>query len=296
MTNTNQARIYLILFVAILIVSTSSILIRWADDVPAAVLAFYRLLISGLILLIINRVMINAHPGNKLRWHWHYLLAGIFLALHFITWIAALKFTTIANAIFLGTTHPFFAVILSIVALKESPGGNLIPVFILCLLGISIIVIRDVGFSADNLTGDILALFSALFFALYILIVRLHRDTIKIIGYLGTVYTIAALVCLLFILAGGEPMSGFSGRSWLMILLLALGPSLLGHSLLNRTSQYLEIYKVNLAMLLEPVLGTIAGMLIFREFPGINFYIGATILLIAISMLVYRERSTDLQE
>ncbi len=291
MAISNRVKIYSILLLAILVVSTSAIFIRWADDVSSPVLAFYRLLISGLILLTTNLIIIKKKPVKKLEWHWHYILAGIFLALHFITWIGALKLTTIANAIFLGTTHPFFAVILSILFLKETPKGTVIPIFVLCLIGIYLMVRSDLGLSVDHLTGDIYAVLSAIFFASYLLIVRLHRDKIQIVAYLGSVYTIAAFVCLLFILIRGDALTGFADRSWLMIILLAIGPSLTGHSLLNWVSRHLEIYKVNLAMLLEPVLATIAGMLIFMEFPDPLFYLGAVLIFIALTRVMLVSRS-----
>ena len=291
MISVNKFRIYGILFLAVIIVSTSALFVRWASDVSSPVLAFYRLFISGLILISVSRIRTRKSPDKQLQWHWHYALAGIFLALHFITWIGALKLTTIANAIFIGTTHPFFAVILSIIFLKESPKGNNIPVFVLCLIGIFLIVIADVGLHTKNLAGDTLALVSALFFALYILIARLHRDKIRIITYLGTVYTIAALVCLVFIFIRGDALTGFSDQSWLMILLLAFGPSLMGHSMLNWASRQIEIFKVNLSMLLEPVLTTIAGMLIFLEFPGFNFYPGAALIIFAMIFLIFKENT-----
>ncbi len=291
MISVNKFRIYGILFLAVIIVSTSALFIRWANDVSSPVLAFYRLFISGLILILVSRIRTQKSPDKQFRWHWHYALAGSFLALHFITWIGALKLTTIANAIFIGTTHPFFAVILSIIFLKESPKGNTIPVFVLGVIGIFLIVIADVGLHTRNLAGDTLALFSALFFALYILIARLHRDKIQIIAYLGTVYTIAALVCLVFIFIRGDALTGFSDRSWLMIFLLAFGPSLMGHSMLNWASQHIEIFKVNLSMLLEPVLATFAGMLIFLEFPGLKFYPGAALIIFAMIFLIYKENT-----
>jgi drug/metabolite transporter (DMT)-like permease len=293
MISVNKFRIYGILFLAVIIVSTSAIFIRWANDVSSPALAFYRLFISGLILISVSRIRSRKYPDKRFRWHWHYALAGIFLALHFITWIGALKLTSIANAIFIGTTHPFFAVILSIIFLKESPKGNNIPVFVLSLIGIFLIVITDIGLHTRNLAGDALALFSALFFALYILIARLHREKIQIITYLGVVYTIAASVCLIFILIRGDALTGFTDRSWLMIFLLAFGPSLMGHSMLNWASQHIEIFKVNLTMLLEPVLATIAGMLIFLEFPGLNFYPGALLIISAMIFLIYRDNTVE---
>jgi drug/metabolite transporter (DMT)-like permease len=75
-----------------------------------------------------------------------------------------------------------------------------------------------------------------------------------------------------------------------MLILLALGPSLLGHSLLNWSSRHLQIFKVNLTLLLEPVIATLAGILLFFEFPGFYFYAGGALIMLSLAYLVYLER------
>ena len=272
--------------IGVLTVSSSAVLIRWAGDVSSPVIALYRLVVSGSILLAWYHLRGKKHSRYNLNFHWHFILAGLFLALHFITWIAALKLTSIANAIFLGSTHPVFAVIASIIFLKEFPGKKSYPLFLLSLVGIFLIVWANFDLKSGSINGDISALFSALFFALYILIARMHRDNVNIINYLGLVYLIAAFFCIIFVLYRGDPLSGFSDQSWLMLLLLALGPSLLGHSLLNWASRHLEIFKVNLTLLLEPIIATLAGMLLFFEFPGQLFYAGALLIMFSLIYLV----------
>lgn len=169
-------RIYTILITGIIIASSAAILIRWTGDVPPTVISFYRVFISFCLLLAYQLI----HPKQNLsalrRFHWHYLLAGFFLAAHFITWIASLQMTSIANSVFLESMHPLFAVILSIIFLKEFPSRKSIPVFLIAILGMFIIVSSDLDQPGTKLFGDMLAIISALCFALYIMIARKHKD------------------------------------------------------------------------------------------------------------------------
>jgi len=284
-----RLKIYSLLLIGVLVSSSAAILVRWTGDVSSSVIAFYRLIISAAILLIYSKFNSRVHKNTNKPFHWHFIIAGLFLAFHFITWISAVKMTSIANAIFLGNIHPVFAVLASIIFLKEFPDKRSIPVFLVSIIGMFLIVSTDFGLKPGLLTGDISAIFSAMFFAIYILIARIHRNTIDIIRYLGIIYTIAAIVCLIYILFNGYPLYGFSSTSWLMLVLLALGPSLTGHSLLNWASRHIEIFKVNLTMLLEPVLASIAGMLLFFEYPNLNFYYGAILILFALGYLIYIE-------
>ncbi len=283
-------RIYLILFTGVVIVSSSSVIIRWTGDVPPTVIAFYRVFIS-FCLLSIYRLSIKRDVHVLIRnWHWHYLLAGLFLAAHFICWIGSLQLTTIANAIFLESIHPLFGMIVSIIFLKEYPQRNIFVIALLALFGMAVIMYNDIGHIGTHLTGDILALFSALFFSLYILIARLHREEEDFIKYLIYVYGTAAVACAGYIILSTDSFSGYSNNSWLFMVILALGPNLLGHSILNWSSRHLKIFKVNLVILFEPILATLSGIIFLAEYPPANFYPGAIMILAALAFLIWNEQ------
>jgi drug/metabolite transporter (DMT)-like permease len=286
-------RVYTLLLTGILIAATSSILVRWCGDVPPTVISFYRLAISFVILLGYHSFLRREKRRSLLEFHWNYVLAGFFLAVHLISWIASLQMTTIAHSIFLEGTHPVFAVIVSAVFLKEYPHKNIIPLFLLAFIGMALIVYPDLGRPGDQISGDALAILSALCLAFYLLIARRHRTDRDFIKYLIYIYGSAAFLCALYLLVKGHTFTGYSTLSWSMIILLALGPNLVGHSLLNWSSRHLEIFKVNMSLLLEPVLATIGGMIFFAEFPETSFYAGAGIIMLAVGLLMYFERRID---
>jgi drug/metabolite transporter (DMT)-like permease len=283
-------RIYALLLTGILITSISSILVRWCGDVPPTVISFYRLAISTAILFTYHLSLPRTKKSSLFEFHWHYVLAGFFLAVHFISWIASLQMTTIAHSIFLEGTHPIFAVIVSALLLKEYPNKNIIPLFLLAAAGMALIVYPDLGQSGTRITGDALAILSALCVALYLAIARRHKDEQDFIKYLIYIYGSAAFCCAVYMIASNNSFTNYKLPSWLMMILLALGPNLIGHSLLNWSSRHLQIFKVNMSMLLEPVLATLGGMLFFAEFPEVSFYAGAGTILLAVGLLVYFER------
>ena len=284
-----MVRIYTLLLTGVVIASTSSLLIRWAGAVPFAVIAFYRLFISMAILVPFHLYRSRRSGFSFHRFRWQYVLAGFFLAAHLTAWIASLQMTTIANSIFLEGTHPLFAALFSAVFLKEFPKKTTLPLFFLAGLGMFFIVSSDLGFQAARITGDLLAISSAAFIALYLMIARMHKAEPDFAKYLIQVYGAASAFCLIYVFSMRHALTGYSPLSWIMILLLALGPNLVGHSLLNWASRHIEIYKVNLALLLEPVLATIGGMALFYEFPTVHFYCGAGLIILSVGLLVYLE-------
>jgi drug/metabolite transporter (DMT)-like permease len=280
-------RIYLVLFVGVLIASFSSILIRWTGLVPFSIIAFYRLFISSSAILVYRGVQWKRFPAPKAS----YILAGFFLAVHFITWIASLQLTSIANSVFLESTHPIWAVLISMLFLKEFPHRRTIPAFFIAITGMLIIVSTDYGQGESRLLGDILAVISAISLSFYLLIARIYRALSDIIGYLFYVYASAAIICALYVVVNGDHFFGYNTFSWWMMILLALGPHLFGHSLLNWSSRKIEIYKVNLVLLLEPVLVTFAAMFLFHEFPTARFYVGALFIIVAIGYMFHLEQN-----
>ena len=83
---------------AVSCISIASVCVRWAAPVPSVEIAFWRLLIAALAVL--------TAAGTRRQWPRYRrgdlpLLAGIGLvtAVHFLSYIAAIEFTTIAHTL-----------------------------------------------------------------------------------------------------------------------------------------------------------------------------------------------------
>ena len=226
-----------------------------------------------------------------MKFSFQYIIAGFFLAAHFISWIASIQMTSIANSIFLESTHPFFGLLLSVLILKEFPKLAIIPAFFIALIGMFFIVYNDWNLDNSKTIGNLLAVSSALFLALYLLIARFNRNKVDLILYLIYVYGFAALFCAIYIIINNLSFWGYKWNGWLFMLLLALGPNLIGHSLLNWASRKIEIYKVNLMLLLEPVLATLMGIIFILEYPSSSFYLGAFLIILALLFITLKERN-----
>ncbi len=283
-----------ILLVGVIIISWSSILIRWIGDVHPLIITFYRLAFSTVVLfpIVMARHKKEKPSHNISRGYLTIFLAGFFLALHFFSWIQSLQMTSVAHSIFLESTHPIFAVILSYIILRERSSLLTIGGIALALLGMYIIVSQD-GRTLTNasLTGDVLAVFSAFCLAAYLLIARMFTQKIALLPYLLRVYGSAALLTFLLILGLHLHLLQLSKNAWFFLILLALGPNLIGHSLLNWASRKMPVYLVNLAMQGEAVLATLYAFWLLQERPSALFYPGALLILLAVGFIfVHRDK------
>ena len=104
-------RIYLILALALVSVSSTAVVIRYVELVPALTLAFWRMLSASLFLWCysIKKPQNLISLDNKYR----ILLAGFFLGMHFALFFVGVRNTSVASATLLANTGPIFTSLMS---------------------------------------------------------------------------------------------------------------------------------------------------------------------------------------
>src|SRR3989442_4232844 len=111
------------------------------------------------------------------------VLSGLLLALHFWSWIASLRFTTVASSVVLVSLKPVFAWGLAAAWLREHPTRAEAWGIGLAVIGASLIGLGDARLSLGALGGDVLAWLCCLTGAGYYVIGRWVRQTVGIWRY-----------------------------------------------------------------------------------------------------------------
>lgn len=283
----------------ILAVSLASVFIRYAQAyAPSLVIAAYRLSLATLILapLALTRhreeLVVLKRPQFLLA-----LLSGIFLALHFATWISSLEYTTVASSVVLVSTTPLWVALLLPFTIREPLSKGITVGLGLALVGGTIVGLSDscslttAGLACPPIGeflhgkaffGDLLALAGAVMGACYLLIGRQLRGRMSLISYITLVYGMAAVVLVIIMLAAGEKPFGYPPQAYLWFILLALVPQLLGHSTFNWALRYLSVAFVSIALLGEPIGSTILAYFLLDEVPSGLKIIGAILILAGI--------------
>jgi|FLYN01.1.fsa_nt_gi drug/metabolite transporter (DMT)-like permease len=264
-------RAYSAIVLGILAVSLAAIFIRLAqlEGVPSLFIAAARLTLAALILTPFAWSRYAA-PIRQLA-RGELLLAGIsglFLALHFATWILSLEYTSVLIAVVLVSTGPLWIALLETIFLKARLGSMLILGLILAIMGGVLI-----GLSGSNeLTprhnpalGSLLALSGAIAFAVYMVIGRKLRAQLALLPYIWLVYSCAAGILLATIVLAGTPVIGYTAAGYLWVVALGLVPQLIGHSSFNYAVKYLPATFIGIAGQLEPVMSTILAVLVLQE-------------------------------
>lgn len=286
-----KTRACLVLVFGIFIVAWAAIMIRWAGEAPPLVIAAGRLTVASLILAPIALAQRAPRELRALsrRDLCLALLAGLALAVHFATWITSVRMTTIATSAVLVETNPLFVAILSWLFLRERIGRLTVLGIGMAIAGSIVIGVSELGTgpvqpTGQALLGDVLALTGGLMAAIYFLVGRRLRQRLSIVAYIWPVYTAAAVVLLLLCLFTGQRMTGYAPTTYLMILLLAIGPQLLGHSSLNYALGQLSATLVTVAALGEPLGSAVLALLLLGEVPPLLTLGGGGLILVGIGL------------
>jgi drug/metabolite transporter (DMT)-like permease len=297
--NTPPVPPLLVLMIGIMAVSTASIFIRYAQEqAPSLVIASYRLTLATLVLAPIALTRHKEELSSLTRKELLLaLISGIFLALHFASWITSLEYTTVANSVVFVTTTPLWVALLAPVTIKEPLSRIILVGMCFALAGGITIGLSDACVwswfalvcppftdfvSGPGFWGDILALTGALMAAAYLLIGRSLRAKMTLIPYIFLVYGMAALVLLIIMFTAGQTPFGYPSQTYLWFFLLALIPQLLGHSTFNWALRYITAAYVSISLLGEPIGSTLLAYFLLQETPSALKIFGAILILAGI--------------
>ncbi len=293
---------FVVLALGVLAAASSSIMIRLAQNLGlgSTTISAGRLTLAALILLPFaltqGRSEIRQLSSRQVRLG---LIAGTFLALHFIAWISSLQYTSVASSVALVTTNPLWVALASVLFFREKLSLATIGGVVLTMTGSLLIALSDGsgGDASNALFGDALALLGAVAVSVYFLLGRELRKSVNTLPYIWLVYSSAAVLLLMIAIAtelvqGGNisTLLDIPPVGWLLLLGLALGPQLLGHTSFNWALRYLSATFVAVAILGEPIGSALLALFMFDETFQPLQLAGFAILLIGIAVAAAAER------
>lgn len=278
---------------AVIAVGWSAIFIRWSGEAHPFAIAFWRLVVACLFWLpvYLRQRLRDPRPlsprQSRARW-----LAGLFLGIHFILWIAAFNFTTVASAVFLMLTQPILSALAAHLFLGERLNRWNGVAIAMTVIGSWIICRGDLAMGREHLLGDLLALAGAAASSAYLLMARVARPArpgqqpLPLARYLAPVYMGALVTCGAALAVAGVPIAPFEPRTWASLVALGLVCTVIGHSLFNYALGHLPAFSVNIALVGEPVISSLLAWWLLGESPSPSLALGALVLVSAIGFVL----------
>ena len=279
--------------VAVVAVATSGPLMA-ATVAPALAIAFWRNALASLLILPVTLVRNRAElTGLSRRELVLAVVAGVFLALHFATWVPSLTLTSVASATALVSTQPVWVALLArrrgVVVSRGVWTGIAVS-----MVGALLLTGADLQVSGRAVVGDLVAVLGGVFAAAYITAGSEVRRSVSTTTYTALCYSTASLLLLATCLVGRQALTGYDGVDWLRLVAITLGAQLLGHSLFNVVLRSTSPTVVSMAILLEiPGAALIAAVFLGQRPPLLA--LPAAALLLAGLALVIRDSSREVE-
>jgi len=266
-------------------------------DAPGVVVAFYRMLIAGVVILPVTIRSLRRTPIHG-RTLWLTVAAGALLALHFAAWITSLSYTSIAASVTLVATTPLWVALIAWLVLGIAPTLGVMIGVVLAVAGAAVIGFSDLDGASNPLLGDGLALIAGVAAAGYFLLGRsVQRGGVSLGAYVGTAYGVAAVFLLPLPLLFGHSYTDYPASTFLWVTQLALVPQLIGHTGINFAARHIPPTLLATLILAEPVGSGILALLFFNEMPSPHTLVGAALLLLGLVLTVraspLNSRSSD---
>lgn len=245
-----------------------------------------RFTISAVLLLALAGKRLRSMSRASVRGS---VLIGVCLAAAYIVQTYGLKYTTPGKNAFLTTTYCVMVPFLAWLVYKRKPGLHNVAAAVLCVAGIGFVAL-DAGFGEVN-TGDVLTIFSGVFYALQIILMEQYISGCDSLSVSAVEFSTAAVICLVGTFAfEGTPVMPASGQIF-AVLYLAVMCTALCFFLQAWGMKYTPSSTAAMIMTLEAVFGTIFSVILYHEQVTPRLIAGFALIFVAV---VLSETGTEL--
>lgn len=277
--------VYLFLALGLIAASQSGNIIRLGDAHPVAI-SFWRLILAAALLSPLAGPRWRQLSRLTGRERWLLLAAGASLALHFFFWIAAVQLTSVARAAIIFAINPVITAIAAHLIFREGFSLRLGISIGLGFFGVLVIGLEGLSPGRGSLVGDALALVCSLMFTLYFLLGKRLRRVLDSRVYAPSLYAVAAVFSLIVLLGMDLPLVTYTAQTWLCFGLMALVPTVLGHTSFNHALNFIPAGKISAATLSEPALAGLVAYFAWAEPVSAQTFAGYGLIAASVGVLV----------
>ena len=229
--------------------------------------------------------------GIKVRFSRNSILAGFMISAMFITFITATTLTSASNAVALQYTNPLFIVILSFFIYRQKPSRLDILSVAGVLLGI--ILIFGGAFGIGGMTGNILALISAVSLAGMFMFINHVKDPAESYGALISGHIITFFVSIWFIFTYPPVLNA---NTVLYILILGLLQQGVGNIFYAYAIRACKPLTCSIILMTQLVLNPILVYLFVGEKPAVLEILGCVVIFIVSATVVILNMKANKEE
>ena len=273
---TNQQKGSLLAFIAVMLITPDSLLIR-LSNIETWGMLFYRGAIPFVVVLIGLLIFYNKNFLNAL---FNVGYTGIFYTISFaicnITFLVSIQNTNVANTLVMVAMAPMISAILGGIFLKEVPDKKT-WVAILITFFSAIYIFYD-SIQLGNIFGDFMGLVTATGLAVNAVLVRSAKDRDLLPS------AVLGKLCVAIFAFFFVESFDLAGNDMIYIPLMCVLCVAIPFVLVTIAPRFIPAEEVNLFFLLETIIGPIWVWMIIKEQPSIETVQGGIVIILTIAI------------
>ena len=266
--------------------------VRVSDTGPVAS-AFWRITLAAPMLVAAAsargwRPVAGVAPVLSRRLWWMIALGGISFSADLASWHLGILRTTLANATLLGNSATLMFPIYGFLIARAWPTRLQGCALALAAIGAGLLMGRSYQLDPRHLAGDLLCVLAGLLYTVYFILMSRVRAVLAPLPALAlsTVASIVPLLCFALLL--GEKLLP---THWAPLIGLALVSQIVGQGLMIYGLGRLPPLTIGLALLVQPMVGTTIGWVVYHEQLGWADWVGALLVAIALVLVTRPARA-----
>ncbi|WP_441251361.1 DMT family transporter [Kitasatospora sp. McL0602] len=288
-----RGRYQLMVLGAVCCLALGGVFVRISEVGPVASGA-YRSLFAAPMLLGLSVAMTRRSTGGAstpaerkatritLRDQLLIALGGLFLAADLCLWNISFLYTSLAESNLLANLVPFIIAPLCFFLFGDRVPWKLVLPAVLALGGLYVLVILGTGLDPTHLRGDLLALATAVFYALFLVVAKGLRERYEATRIMASLSVVCGVACLAVAAVLGEKIWPHTARGWLLLIALAVTSQVLGQTLMAHAVKFLPLQLAAIFVLLQPIAAAGYGFVLFGQHLSPVQLAGIGILLVSI--------------
>ena len=219
----------------------------------------------------------------------HSLAGGVVFTINAATFFTAIKTTSVANTMVIGSTAPIFLLWAASRVFGEKISNRVIVATPVAIIGMVLVLLgQSRGTGGRSLAGDVLAVVAVLAFAGYLVASRVARNHLSALEYQAGWSTIATVLMLPIALLSFDPLVIADGRSWVVAAIIAVTAGV-AHLTVNYSHRYVSLRVITLMNMVAPALAVLWAWFLFDEYLGGWQWLGVPLVVISVLAAILDE-------
>ncbi|MDA5193496.1 DMT family transporter [Govanella unica] len=276
---------FVLVMLAVVLWSGNFVFVRAAVDVvPPMALSFYRWVLASCLAIAVAWPHLRRDwPLIKAGWRSLLLLGMTGIAGNSLFVFYGLKTTTAINALLMNSMSPLLTALITFLYFRERPRLSTMIGLALAICGVVWVVIGGDWHLLRTLrlnSGDLWVLVGVATYAVYMAFLRkvppMHDLSLNAATF--TVGAITLLPFFLFEYAGGARSDWSAPISWITIIYMAVGTSVISYFCFNKAIRLIGATRASSFLLLTPPIGAVIAMMTLGERLTMPHVIGAALI------------------